>query len=146
MNDVGFGASGILRNVTSTPYEQSWSFGIERQLPASVFLTGTYVGKKGTHLYFSGSNYINHLGPEVESYTSDQINDLTNMVDNPFYGIITDPNSVLSSPQIQELNLELPYPQFPGGVSVDPYPIGSSTYHAMQLMAESAIPMACSSS
>jgi Carboxypeptidase regulatory-like domain len=136
MNDVGFGASGILRNVTSTPYEQSWSFGIERQLPANVFVTGMYVGKKGTHLYFSGSNYINHLGPQVESYTSDQINDLTNMVDNPFYGIITDPNSVLSAPQIQELNLELPYPQFPGGVSVDPYPIGSSTYHAMQLMAE----------
>ena len=136
MNDVGQGANGPLRNVTNTPYEQSWSFGVERQLPASIYLTAMYVGKKGTHLYFSGANYINHLGPQVEGDSLDQINNLTNMVDNPFYGIITDPNSSLSAPQIQELNLELPYPQFPGGVSVDAYPIGSSAYHSMQLMAE----------
>jgi len=136
MNDVGYGANGPLRNVTNTPYEQSWSFGVERQLPANIYLTGLYVGKKGTHLYFSGANYINHLGPKVEGYSLDQINNLTNLVDNPFYGIITDPNSYLSAPQIQEVNVELPYPQFPGGVSVDAYPIASSTYHSLQLMAE----------
>ena len=136
MNDVGYGANGPLRDVTNTPYEQSWSFGIERQLPANVFVTALYAGKKGTHLYFSGANYINHLGPEVESYTLDQINDLTNLVDNPFYGIITDPNSYLSAPQIQQLNLELPYPQFPGGVTVDAFPIGDSSFHSLQLMAE----------
>ncbi len=136
MNDVGYGANGPLRNVTNTPYEQSWSFGVERQLPANIYLTGLYVGKKGTHLYFSGANYINHLGPQVEGYSLDQINNLTNLVDNPFYGIITDPNSYLSAPQIQEVNVELPYPQFPGGVSVDAYPIASSTYHSLQLMAE----------
>ena len=136
MNDVGFGANGPLRNVTNTPYEQSWSFGIERQVPYNVFFTALYVGKKGTHLYFSGANYINHLGPAVEGDSLDQINNLTNMVDNPFYGIITDPNSSLSAPQIQEVNLEIPYPQFPGGVSVDAYPIANSSYHSLQFMAE----------
>ncbi len=136
MNDVGYGANGPLRNVTNTPYEQSWSLGFERQLPYQVFLTALYAGKQGTHLYFSGANYINHLGPQVEGYSLAQINNLTNLVNNPFYGIITDPNSYLSAPQIQELNLLLPYPQFPGGVTTDAWPIASSTYHSMQLMAE----------
>jgi hypothetical protein len=136
LNDEGYGANGPLRNITNTPYEQSWSFGFERQLPYSVFLTGIYAGKKGTHLYFSGANYINHLGPEVEGYNLNQINNLTNLVNNPFYGIITDPNSYLSAAQIQEVNLLLPYPQYPGGVTVDAYPIASSTYHSLQLMAE----------
>jgi Carboxypeptidase regulatory-like domain len=136
MNDVGYNANGPLRNMIATPYEQSWSFGVEHQLPWNVLLDVIYDGKKGTHLYFSGANYINHLGPQIEGYTPDQINALTNMVNNPFYGIITDPNTILSAPTIQEFNLEVPYPQFPGGVSTDAWPIASSTYHAMQVVAE----------
>ena len=136
MNDVGYGANGPLRDITNTPYEQSWSFGVEHQFPGNVLVNVIYAGKKGTHLYFSGANYINHLGPEVEGYSPDQINDLTNMVPNPFYGIITDPNSYLSAPQVQQLNLELPYPQFPSGVTTDAWPIANSTYHSLQLVAE----------
>lgn len=136
MNDVGFGANGPLRNMTNTPYEQSWSFGVEHQFPWNVMFDAMYAGKKGTHLYFSGANYINHLGPQIESYTPDQINNLTNYVDNPFASVITDPNSPLSSPQIQELYLELPYPQFPNGVATDAWPIASSIYHSMQVVAE----------
>ena len=136
MNDVGYGANGPLRNMTNTPYEQSWSFGVEHQFPWNVLFDVIYDGKKGTHLYFSGANYINHLGPQIEGYSLDQINDLTNMVNNPFASVITDPNSYLSSPQIQELYLQLPYPQFPGGVTTDAWPIANSTYHALQLVAE----------
>jgi len=136
LTDVGYNAAGPERNVTNTPYEQSWSFGFERQIPAKVLVSAIYAGKKGTHLYFSGANWINHLGPEVENYTTDQKDALTNAVDNPFYGMIADPNSSLSYPQIQAYNLLLPYPQFPGGVSVDAPPIASSTYHALQLTAE----------
>lgn len=136
LNDVGQAANGPLRNITSTPYEQSWSFGFEHQLPSNILVSAIYTGKKGTHLYFSGANYINHLGPEVEGDSLSQINDLTNMVNNPFFGIITDPNSSLSAPTIQALNLKLPYPQFPGGVTVDAYPIASSVYHGLQLIAE----------
>jgi hypothetical protein len=135
MNDVGYGANGPLRNDTNTPYEQSWSFGFERQLPAKTVVSVVYVGKKGTHLYFSGSNYINHLGPEIENYSESDIANLTNMVDNPFYGIITDPNSGLSAQQVQEYTLEIPYPQFPGGVTVDAKPIANSIYHALQVSA-----------
>ena len=136
LNDYGYGANGPLRNVTSTPYEQSWSLGIEMQLPYKVITNMMYVGKKGTHLYYSGDNYINHLGPEVESYNANQINNLTTMVANPFYGINTDPNSTLSAPQIPEFMLQIPYPQFPGGVTIEPPPIATSEYNAMQLTAE----------
>ncbi len=136
LNDYGYGANGPLRNATNTPYEQSWSFGIEMQLPWNILTNMMYVGKKGTHLYYSGDNYINHLGPQVESYNANQINDLTTMVNNPFSGINTDPNSVLSSPQISQFMLEIPWPQFPGGVTIEPPSIANSEYHAMQLTAE----------
>ena len=136
LNDYGYGANGPLRNVTNTPYEQSWSFGLEMQLPYNILTNFMYVGKKGTHLYYSGDNYINHLGPAVEGYNANQINNLTTMVNNPFYGINNDPNSTLSAPQIPEFMLEIPWPQFPGGVTIEPPPIANSEYHAMQLTAE----------
>ena len=136
MNDVGYQATGPLRSMTNTPYEQSWSFGFEKELPSNVILSLIYVGKKGTHLYFAGANWINHLGPWVEGYTPDQINDLTNYVDNPFYGVITDPNTSLSAEQVPQYTLDLPYPQFPGGVSTEAWPIANSSYNALQAMVE----------
>jgi len=150
MNDVGFGANGPLRTVAAnrTPYEQSWSFGVEREMPGNILLNAEYVGKKGTHLPFSGSNYINHLGPSVEGLpttAADPDNPcqtiltipcLNSSVNNPFAAVITDPNSPLSSSQIQYAQLLVPYPQFPYGVSIEPRMIANSTYHSLQLLAE----------
>jgi hypothetical protein len=148
LNDVGYGAIGPLRNAgaNQTPYEQSWSLGIERELPGNVVLNAEYIGKKGTHLPFSGSNYINHLGPWVENLPTtapDPTNPcktftipcVNNYVNNPFAGIITDPNSTLSSPQVQYSQLLVPYPQFTG-VAVEPQLITNSIYHGLQLTAE----------
>ena len=148
MNDVGFGANGPLRTAgaNQTPYEQSWSFGIERQLPSNVLFNAEYIGKKGTHLPFSGSNYINHLGSWVEGLPVGDPNAsnacqtltiacLNSYVDNPFAGVITDPNSGLASSQIQYYQLLLPYPQFTG-VTIEPQMIANSTYHSLQLLAE----------
>jgi len=133
LNDVGLGATGPLRNMVATPYEQSWSFGFEHQLPANMQFSLTYVGKKGVHLYFSGANYINHLGPEVEGYSADEIANLFNYVPNPYANTITNGNSCLSSPTVPLFQLQVPYPQFScGGVSTEAWPIGWSIYHAMQ--------------
>ena len=140
MNDVGFNANGPLRTAAAnrTPYEQSWSFGIERSLPGDVVINAEYIGKKGTHLPFSGANQLNILGPQIESPSAD-ISDLLNSVDNPFSsqlgGPISDPNSVLSSPTVQKFQLLLPYPQFTS-VATDVQLIANSTYHALQLLAE----------
>jgi hypothetical protein len=136
MSDIGYSMAGSLRNVTNTPYEQSWSFGFQRQLPAKFLVNVMYVGKKGTHLYFSGSNWINHLPVGVEGYSEADKEALTSMVDNPFYGTITDSGSDLYWDQVPEYYLQLPYPQFPWGVSVDPLPIANSTYHALQVTAD----------
>jgi hypothetical protein len=141
LNDVGYGANGPLRNpgANQTPYEQSWSFGIERELPSNIVVIAQYIGKKGTHLPFSGDNQLDFLGPQIESASPTQINNLLTYVTNPFSsqngGPISDPNSVLSSQQIQELQLQLPYPQFTG-VSTDVQMAANSTYHALQLSAE----------
>jgi len=142
MNDVGFSANGPLRTRAAnlTPYEQSWTLGIERQLPWSVVVNVEYLGKKGTHLPFSGANQLNILGPQAESYTSDQISTLNTLVNNPFFGIITNPNSNLSVAQVPGYQLEIPYPHFDesngNGVTTDVQMIGSSIYHGLQLSAE----------
>jgi hypothetical protein len=137
MTDVGFGTIGPLRTgaAARTPYEQTWSFGIEREVGWGTLFSVQYVGKKGTHLYFSGTNNLNILGPATDSMSPAQIAALTNYVSNPFAAVITDPNSTLSSPTVQAFQLQLPFPQFTG-VTTDVQPIANSTYHALQLTVE----------
>jgi hypothetical protein len=140
LNDVGYGANGPLRTAgaNQTPYEQSWSLGIERELPGNVLINAEYIGKKGTHLPFSGYNQWNFLGPQIES-PSANIGNLLTFVNNPFSsqngGPISDPNSTLSSPTVQEYQLQLPFPQFTG-VATEPRLVANSTYHGLQLLAE----------
>jgi len=136
LNDVGFGAVGPIAALDSTtPYEQAWSFGIQRELPWNILLDTTYVGKKGTHLYYGGGNQLNILGPQIEKYSAAQITALNTYVNNPFYGVITDPNSSLSSPTVQASQLQVPFPQFTG-FSGDSPPFASSIYHALQIRVE----------
>ena len=150
LNDVGFGANGPLRTpgANQTPYEQSWSFGIERELPSHVLVNAEYIGKKGTHLPFDVSVLRNHLGPWVESLpttAADPNNPcqvltvpcLNSLVNNPFQSLITNPNSTIGSSfsQISYYQLLLPYPQFTD-VETEPQLIANSIYHGLQLTAE----------
>ena len=137
MNDVGYGAIGPLRthDAAKTPYEQTWTLGFEQQLPWNLVASASYIGKKGTHLYFSGTNQLNVLPASVENMSPTEIGDLFNYVDNPFAGSITDPNSTLSSDSVQAFQLMVPYPQFTG-VATDVKPIANSTFNALQLTLE----------
>lgn len=141
LNDIGYGAVGPLRTSAAarTPYEESWTFGFQRQMPWSVVFGASYLGKKGTHLYFAGDNNYDILGPQADSYSAAQINDLVSYVNNPLSslngGPISDPNSTLSSAQVQGVQLEIPDPQFTG-VTTDEPPTASSIYHALQVTAE----------
>jgi hypothetical protein len=142
LNDVGYGAIGPLRTHAAalTPYEQSWTFGIERQMPWNVVLSANYIGKKGTHLYFAGDNNRDFLGPAIETNPT-LVNNLETLVTNPFSsqngGPISDPNSTLSSPQVLESQLQLPFPEYTS-VTTDEPPIADSTYHALQFSANKA--------
>src|SRR5207249_12289558 len=106
---IGEDVKGPFRDVHPTPYEQSWSFGIQRELAGGILVDANYVGKKGTKLYYGGSDGFNHLGPGV---LPDQIAALNGFVPNPFSGIIT--QGSLSGPEILAYRLALPYPQFTG--------------------------------
>jgi hypothetical protein len=150
LNDVGFGANGPIRTpgANQTPYAQSWSFGIERELPSHILINAEYIGKKGTHLPFDNSVERDHLGPFVENLPIGDPNAtnpcqaltiacLNTPVTNPFAGLITNPNSTIGSsfPQIPYNQLLLPYPQFTN-VSTEPQMIANSVYHGLQLTAE----------
>ena len=140
LNDVGYGAIGPIRNsfYAKTPYEESWSFGIQRQLTPNTVLTVDYLGKRGVHLYYQGLNTLDILGPQVENMTPAQISNLTNYVANPFASILTDPyyaNSSLTSSTVQAFQLLLPYPQFTS-ITTDEPPVAYSIYHALQITLE----------
>jgi hypothetical protein len=135
MSFVGEAINGPMRNaLNATPYEQSWSFGFQRELPGDIIVDAGYVGKKGTKLYFGGSGQLNHLGPEIESYTPAQLADLASYVANPFFGILP-ATATLGGPTIQKAQLQRPYPQFTS-VSSMPLPVANSIYHSFQLRVE----------
>ncbi len=143
LNDVGYGAIGPIKDgwFATTPYEQSWSFGIERQLLSNMVLDVYYVGKKGTNLYYEGANEVDILGPSIEKQTPTEIGNLENYVANPFSSIMTSlaasniyySYSSMLAPQIPAYQLLLPYPQYSGGVTTDEDPTANSTYNALQV-------------
>jgi hypothetical protein len=129
-----FGSAPMMSQVQVTPYEQTWTVGFQHELPGNIVLDANYVGKKGTKLYFGGAGDLNNLGPEIESYNSDQIAQLVSYVPNPFYGLLP-PGAPMDTPTVQAYQLMRPYPQYTG-VSLLTLPVGNSTYHAFQLRVE----------
>ncbi|MDP9162073.1 MAG: Plug and carboxypeptidase regulatory-like domain-containing protein [Acidobacteriota bacterium] len=144
LNDIGFSAVGPIKRISkNTPYEQAWSFGFEKQLPWKIVAEANYIGKKGTHLYLGGFREQNLLSAQFDRQfvqtgnTAGIANLATTQVTNPFFGIITDPNSNLSQATIPAYQLLLPFPQFTGFQGDSP-PIANSIYHAAQFRMEKA--------
>ena len=136
LNNVGFGVNAPLPQVDSkTPYMQSWTLGIQRELPSQMLFEATYIGSKGTHLLFGQHINYNILGPQVEAYGADQITALQTYVPNPFFGIITNVNSPLSSSTVPAYQLQLPHPQFTSFAG-DAAPVAFSNYDSLQLKLE----------
>ena len=117
-----------------TPYEQTWSFGLQRKVLNDIVVEVNYIGKKGTKLYYGDAGGMNHLGPEIEKYTDAQIADLNTFVDNPFYGKLPD-GAPMNTPQVTKAQLMKPFPQYTD-VGVLTLPVGDSMYHAFQLRVE----------
>jgi hypothetical protein len=132
---VGLGVTAPLPTQNNTPYVQTWNFGLQRQIKGNILLDANYVGTKGTHLYFGGAGSIDYLGSFAEGLSPTQVGQLTSRVANPFYGIITNPSSSLSSKTVPAYQLLLPYPQFTGFSTQDP-PWANSIYNALQLRVE----------
>ena len=135
LTGIGLGISGPIKYWNNTPYMQTWNFGVQREVPGNILVDVNYLGTKGTHLYFGGAGSLNYLGAWVETADSSQITQLNTKVANPFYGIITNPASSLSSPTVSYNQLLKPYPQFSGFSGPDP-PMANSIYHALQIRVE----------
>jgi hypothetical protein len=147
LNDIGFGATGPIPAVSrDIPYEQAWSFGIQKELPSKIMAQVDYVGKKGTHLYLGGFRDMNFLGPDYEKarLAGDPAADpsalATTQVNNPLAPYITDPLSSLSQATIPQFRdptnkFHVPFPQFTSFAGDSP-PIANSIYHAAQFRVE----------
>lgn len=127
------GLSTLLgQNIAGAPLEQkvsyqvNWSADVQRELPGNVVLTVGYAGNVGRNL-LSPVN-LNQLPDAALA----QGTALLQQVPNPFFGVITDPTSLLSRPTVQAGQLLRPYPQFQNVVAALSG-VGRSRYHAMQL-------------
>ncbi len=111
------------------PYQNNWSFDIQRQLPSNFVVTVAYVGNTGVHLMTPIQ--LNQI-PDADLALGSK---LLAVVNNPFYGVITDPNSTLSVPTVQAAQLLRPYPQFLNFKAIN-VGAGHSSYEAGQLTVE----------
>jgi hypothetical protein len=150
LNDLGVTAGGPIRKVSlRTPYEQTWTFGVQKQLPWKVLVDAEYIGKKGTRLYFGSADIfnsgLNHLPRSVESLTPAKIAVLATVdpsapPNNPLLPYISDPNSPLINPNIAPYQdprnpIHTPFPQFVD-VGAESPPSSNSIYHALQVRVE----------
>jgi hypothetical protein len=134
---LGASITDPIRSVNTPPYMQTWSAGIQYELPGNWLIDTNYIGTKGTHLYFHSAGDINHLGSWIEKEATDPAlrEALGTYVPNPYYGIITTPGSSMTGPTIQASQLIRPFPQFTGVSQFFP-PWANSIYHAFQLKVE----------
>lgn len=108
-------------------YMQSWSFGLQRELPFGLVVDAHYWGMKGTRLLETWN--INQLPDQYLSLGS-HLNDL---VPNPFYHVIA--AGALSGATISRQQSLLPFPQYTAVTQVY-VPAGNSTYEAGTLQVE----------
>ena len=133
--NLGRTISGPIRNWNASPYEQTWSFSLQKELPRSI-IEAAYIGKKGTDLFWGGLNDINLVPQAVgQAYMNGQVAFWNAQVSNPFYGYITDPNSSLSAPTVARYQLTRPFPQYEGVTGNNP-PWANSFDHALQIRLE----------
>lgn len=155
--DLGYNIGGVpvySNSFDKIPQEQSWSFGIERQLPWNVLIDGEYVGRVGHHLYLGGdTNSLNHITPEGAAvYTSGPTGasamNATVPIPAALQAAIEKVTAPYSNPywggSWQQFDNYLPYPEFGVGSTlwgasglsnVDP-PYANSDYNAFQFKAE----------
>lgn len=114
----------------ATPYFQNWNFSVQQSTGANLLFEVAYAANKGTRLPFSAID-LNALS--AAQFGLGAVNN--QLVDNPFYGIITDPTSGLSARQVSRGQLIRPFPQYTSMTAVFPT-IGSSIYHSLQARVE----------
>ncbi len=125
--DLGDSIESPLRK-QDIPYQENWSFDIQRTLPGAFVVTAAYAGNEGAHLMVN--EQLNQLPVSDEALGSG----LLTLVPNPLYGLI-DTASSINTPTVKNSQLLRPHPQFQN-VEGNNIGAGHSTYHAAQLTVE----------
>ena len=86
-----------------------WSMDFQYQVSNHSVAEIGYTGVRGRKLLFGNPNFDLDQLPTADLALGNKLNDL---VPNPFSGVITDPNSYLSSPTIAYNQLLRPFPEF----------------------------------
>ena len=132
LTEIGGSVGDSFFNDYVNPVVQQWSFNIQQQVKGDWVIEAGYLGSKGNHLIDGESNMsYNQLPASYLALGSG----LTTQVPNPFYGIITTPNSPYAQPTIQQRFLLSAYPQYQG-VNAFRKPQANSIYHGLTLSAE----------
>ena len=126
LTDIGLSISGNWFVSNASPAIQEWNANIQRELPGKFVGEVGYVANKGNHLD-EGENLAANQLPDSNFSLGTH---LTDQVPNPFYGVITNPNSVLSTRTVQRAYLLAPYPQYTG-LMLNNVPLGNSLYHSV---------------
>ena len=123
--NIGSSVSYIDPN-TKTPRGRQLSFEIQREAFWGMRVSAAYVNNVVTRLPVRRS-----LNALTEAQFTQGALFLNTKYTNPFAGLV--PGYSLNQSTIANSGLIIPYPQFPGGVTVNDVPIGSSRYDALQL-------------
>ena len=129
--DVGLTIGNSWFPANDSPMIQQWNATLQRELPGGFLVEAGYQANKGNHLADGDSVNYSQL-PDADLALG---NKLTSLVTNPFYGVITNPNSTLSQPTVVYRQLLSPYPQY-SAVTLSGSTFGNSIYHSLTLRGE----------
>ncbi|MBS1876897.1 MAG: TonB-dependent receptor [Acidobacteria bacterium] len=111
-----------------TGYVQTYSADFQYQTGQNGMLELGYTGVQGRKLLLgSAVMNINQLNSKYLSMGTA----LNTLVSNPFYGVITDPTSVLSGKTVPQWRLLVPYPQYSAVMLSPDTPGSSSSFNAL---------------
>ena len=103
------------------PYTQRWTLGIQRMLPGKMVLDVSYVGSRSVGLFVNEN--LNTTPPQYLSTSSSRdqptIDELSQQVANPFFGIPQFQDTALGGQTIALSQLLTPHPQFLDITSTD---------------------------
>ncbi len=109
------------------PKFHNWQVNLQREIPGQALLEVGYVGSRGISL-IAPSETLNQIPTQYLALGSQ----LTQTVENPFFGILSGP---LGGRTIQRQQLLRPYPQYTSVSRITPA-YGNSVYHSMQVKLE----------
>jgi hypothetical protein len=129
--DIGLAVGNSWFPANDSALIQQWNATLQRELPWNLLFEIGYLANKGNHLADGETLNYNQLPASYLSLG----NRLLTQVANPFYGVITNPNSTLSQPTVAYRQLLAAYPQYTAA-NLSGSTFGNSAYHAMTLRAE----------